>query len=181
MNSSRGHRGASDLIRGASRVCAPTRSTSPCARVPDTSAVEKEKSFSPPDLGRPYASVQARDAFGRRRQQPSSSGIVSRAHFPVGEERERKVAIRIGQIVDFQALDLLRDLGVALVSRVGTPTRCADPAGTPSRSASLGIARGAKQPHDMAIYKAVASSEAGTSASSPSNSKPIPPLPLHRN
>ena len=83
------------------------------ALVPAAPAVEKEKSLAP-IRGGPMASVQPRDALNRRSQQ----FVVSRHGFlrrvcPVGKERETKIAIRIRQIVHFQPLDLLRNLGVA--------------------------------------------------------------------
>ena len=83
------------------------------ALVPAAPAVEKEKSLAP-IWGGPMASVQSRDALDRRSQQ----FVVSRHGFlrrvcPVGEERETKIAIWIREIVHFQPLDLLRNLGVA--------------------------------------------------------------------
>ena len=82
------------------------------AFVPAAPTVEKEKSLAP-IWGGPMALVQLRDALNRRSQQfvVFRHGFLRRV-FPVGKERETKIAIRICQIVHFQSLDLLRNLGL---------------------------------------------------------------------
>jgi hypothetical protein len=82
------------------------------ALVPAAPTVEKEKSLVPIWRG-PMALVQPCDALNRRSQQ----FVVSRHGFlrrvcPVGKERETKIAVWIRQVVDFQPLDLLRNLGL---------------------------------------------------------------------
>src|SRR3972149_4153593 len=89
----------------------------PLALIPDSSPVEKEKSLATV-RGKSVALVQPREALDRRSQQ----FVVSRHGFlrrvcPVGQERETKIAIWIGQVVHFQTLDLLRNLGVACQER----------------------------------------------------------------
>src|SRR3990172_10674256 len=85
----------------------------PLALVPAAPPVEQEKSLAPIRSGR-MAPVQPRDTVNGRGQQL----VVSRHAFlrgvcPVGKDRETKIAIWIRQVVDFQPLDLLRNLGVA--------------------------------------------------------------------
>ena len=82
------------------------------ALIPSAPAVEKEKSLAP-IWGGPMASVQPRDAVNGRGQQ----FVVSRHGFlrrvcPVGKERETKITIWIRQVVHFQPLDLLGNLGL---------------------------------------------------------------------
>ena len=85
--------------------------------VPDSSAVEQEKALTAGGRGT-VAPVEARDPLGRRGEEP----IVVRHRLrgrvgPVGEEGEAEVAVRIGQEVDLQAIDVLFDL--ALVRQQG--------------------------------------------------------------
>src|SRR5512143_738960 len=82
------------------------------AFVPAAPAVEQQKSLAP-IRGGPVASVQPRDTINGRGQQL----VVSRHSFlrrvcPVGKERETKIAVWIRQVMDFQPLDLLRNLGL---------------------------------------------------------------------
>ena len=84
----------------------------PLALVPAAPPVEQEKSLAPIRSGR-MAPVQPRDTVNGRGQQL----VVSRHGFlrrvcPVGKERETKIAVWIRQVVDFQPLDLLRNLGL---------------------------------------------------------------------
>ena len=99
-----------------------------------------EEEEARPAVGRrAVARVQARDAGGRRREKLArppacvSAGGVD----PVREQREAQLAVRVGEIVHLELLDLLLDLGLAGQQR-RTTTSVRSSAGTPSRSSSFG-------------------------------------------
>ena len=86
-------------------------------RVPHTPAMQQEKAIAA--VGRrTVATIQIRDALGRRRHQRRILGhrLGRRVHM-VGQEREANVPVRIGEVVDLEPADLLVDVGFAREQR----------------------------------------------------------------
>ena len=109
----------------------------PLPVVPDAPAVEQQEAV--PAGGRSVAAIQPRDRRGGGvEQRVVACDGLGRGVRPVRQQREVKLAVRAREVVDLQPLDLLFQSSAGVVSSVGTATRCAGAAGTPSRSSRPG-------------------------------------------
>ena len=90
---------------------------------------------------------------------------------PVGEQREMQLALRAGEVMDLQTLDLLLDRG-GVVSSVGTATSVRNFAGTPPRSSRAGNGVAPKPRVTARFTSATAASMAGTSAENAEQAEP---------
>src|SRR5204862_3656965 len=80
--------------------------------IPDTSPMQYEEALT--GVGSTtVAAVEARHPVDRCREEPIifRHGLGGRVA-PVGQEGEVNVTVRTGEVVDFQAIDMLLDLGL---------------------------------------------------------------------
>ena len=139
----------SRLNSRACRACAPSPSRRPRARSRGGGDGRAETVAA--SGGRPVPLVELADRRRARREERLVLGQALRRRVrPVREEREAELGVRIGEVVDLQALDSSRDLG--LVGReLGTRPACAGSAGTPPRARAWAAAAGPTSSRDEPV------------------------------